>query len=214
MSGSCRKTWITGWGKEHCHTRPRRLSPTDDGWWRHVAKLLQHQIWLSDPKPIDCRDPDAEIEPLYEAIVSANRPLRAQRIRVASEIRGCLNGLNRQFKAKEKLPGFGGRDVEVLKAHRGRHGTVVIEGVNLATKNAEMQSDAAASRLERLLQGQGEAECKVLLGYLPSPDGLNGEAVLLDWIRQRTGAEVFDLRQQRDQLHDAAAASLARVDAR
>ncbi len=113
------------------------LAPAADGWWHHVGKLLRHQIWLSAPKPIDCRKPEEELEPLYESIVAPYRPVKAQRSRLAGEISRCLNGLSKKFKARKKLKGFGGRDVEVLRAHEGRKGTVVVEGLNLATDKAE-----------------------------------------------------------------------------
>jgi hypothetical protein len=190
-----------------------QLAPSNDAWWQHVAKLLQHQVWLSSPKPIDCRDPDLELEPLYESMISPSRPPKAQRTHIAGEIKRCLDGLGREFKAKPKLHGYGGRDVEVMRAYQGRRALVVIDGVNLATKHAEMLSDATASRLERLLQGQSAASCKLLLGYLPSPEGLNGDEILVKSIQERTGARPFDLRRQREELRDAAAASMAQADA-
>jgi hypothetical protein len=45
------------------------IPPFDDRWWRHVRELLVHQIRLSEPRPIDCREPEAEIEVLYESVV-------------------------------------------------------------------------------------------------------------------------------------------------
>jgi len=46
----------------------------EDRWWRHVKELLIHRVRLTEPRPIDCRDPDQELEPLYEAVVAPNRP--------------------------------------------------------------------------------------------------------------------------------------------
>jgi Protein of unknown function (DUF3037) len=55
------------------HTRDVR-SPYSDRWWRHVRDLLVHRVRLSEPRPIDCRDPEQELGPLYEAVVGPHRP--------------------------------------------------------------------------------------------------------------------------------------------
>src|SRR5262249_18603521 len=51
-----------------------RHPPFADEWWRHVKELLIHRVRLSEPRPIDCRDPEQELEPLYEAVVAPHRP--------------------------------------------------------------------------------------------------------------------------------------------
>ena len=189
------------------------IPPYDDRWWRHVRDLLIHRVRLSEPRPIDCRDPESELEPLYESVVAPNRPAREQRTRIDGEIRKCLNRLGDKFKARPSLPGFGGRQVSVLRGYQGTKAWVVIEGVNLATPQAESQADAIVSKLLRLRAGL-DRECEVLIGYLASPGGINGESVLLDWMRRQTGAVTFDLINQRGDFHTAADQMVARADGR
>jgi hypothetical protein len=76
---------------------------------------------------------------------------------------------------------------------------------------AELQSDALTSKLERLCVGLGDA-CVILIGYIGSPEGLNGESVLVEWLRERTGAKTLDLVKDRVQFHAAAGKSVAYAD--
>jgi hypothetical protein len=177
--------------------------PHDTAWWSHARQLLIHRIRLSEPRPVDCADPEQELEPLYEAIVSPYRGAKESRARVDGEIRKCLDGLANKFRSRQELAGYGGRRVRVMQSFDGPTGTVVIEGVNLASPQAEIQSDAVVSRLLRLRAGT-KKRLEVLVGYLASPEGLNGEKVLVDWIEHETQAKTFDLVKQRQQLQHAA----------
>src|ERR1022692_4577128 len=78
------KHWINT-GKLPYSDEP--YAPFDDRWWRHPRKLLIHQVRLSEPRPIDCLDPDEELEPLFESVVSAHRPPRVSRSRIDGQIR-------------------------------------------------------------------------------------------------------------------------------
>ena len=183
----------------------------DDRWWRHARELLIHRVRLSEPRPIDCRDPEEELEPLYESVVAPHRSAREQRTRIDGEIRKCLNSLAEKFEARQTLPGFGGRSVTVLRAYQGARGWVVIEGINMAASQAEVQADATASKLLRLRSGLDQ-DCRILVGYLSSPEGLNGESVLIEWLEQKTGAHTFDLMKQRADFHVTADRMVAQAD--
>jgi hypothetical protein len=187
------------------------LAPFEDRWWRHVKDLLIHRVRLSDPRPIDCRDPDQELEPLYEAVVAPHRPAREQRSRIDGEIGRCLGPLAKRFQVRAGLPGFGGRDVKVLRAYRGRQAWIVIEGVNLATDQADAESDTAVGKLRRLREGV-RGRCELLIGYLAPPDGLNGNGVLLEWIRNQTQARTFDLARERSAFFHTADQLVAQAD--
>jgi hypothetical protein len=50
------------------------LQPHQDAWWVHVRKLLNHEICLSEPKPFDCVDPWASLEPLYLSVAGSASP--------------------------------------------------------------------------------------------------------------------------------------------
>lgn len=183
---------------------------TDD-WWKHVRRLLVHRVRLSEPRPIDCRDPDEELEPLYESVVSSHLSPREQRKRVDGQIRECLDTLARKFLSRQELDGYKGRPVKVLRSYRGKKGWVVIEGVNLATRQADMETDATVSKLLRLREGLQE-EAKIIIGYLASPQGVNGESVLVEWMSHQTKAKLFDLVRQRRDFRRTADDMLAEVD--
>jgi hypothetical protein len=51
----------------------------------------------------------------------------------------------------------------------------------------------------------------LFLEYLLSPEGLNGEKVLVDWIQEKTGAKTFDLLKEQRQLGVEAGNLAARV---
>ena len=204
--------WITAGELPYCD---QPLLPSVDGWWRHVRDLLVHRVRLSEPRSIDCHNPEEELEPLYESVVSSHRSERERRTRVAGEIRRCLDELpqaiRRKFKAREALDGFRGRKVKVLRSYHGERGWVVIEGVNLASSEAEAESDATVSRLLRLREGVRE-NTEILIGYLASPEGLNGEGVLVEWMAHQTKARVLDLTQQRSEFRETAKSFVDKAD--
>jgi hypothetical protein len=171
------------------------MKPHESTWWTHLRNILVHRVRISEPRPVDCFDPAEEIEPLYEAIVAPFRPIREQRSRVDGEIKRCLNGLGKKFRGNKTFVGFKGRPVRVLRSFEGPARSVAIEGVNLATDQADQQSDAIVSRLLRLMEGGRSFD--LVVGYLAGPQGLNGEKVLIEWIQQKTGASTFDLKQER-----------------
>jgi hypothetical protein len=81
---------------------------------------------------------------------------------------------------------------------------LVVDGVNLASSDAETQSDALVSRLLRIKAGNEtpsiQREVKACIGYLASPHGLNGEATLVEWIREKCEAQIFDLVRETDRF--------------
>lgn len=187
------------------------FAPFDDRWWRHARKLLIHQVKLSEPRPIDCLDPQEELDPLFESVVAAFRPRKASESRIDGQIRKCLDELSRKFKSRPAVPGFRGRDVQVLRGYQGKRGWVVIEGINLASNQAETQSDATASKLQRIRLCLND-RCIFLIGYIASPEGINGEAVLVEWLRESTGARTFDLMKQRPDFHQVAVEMVHEMD--
>ena len=170
--------------------------PYETDWWKHTKELLIHKIRISEPRPIDCSDPEQEIGPLFEAVVSPNRSVKEQKTRINGEITKCLNDLEKKYKSKQELQGYGGRKVRVLRSYDGPNSIVVIEGVNLASNEAELQTDAVVSKLLRVKEVSPK-KIDLIIGYLTSPGGLNGEKTLVDWIEHRTGAKAFDLMKQR-----------------
>ncbi len=187
-----------------------RFPPFDDRWWEHARNLLIHNVLLSEPRPIDCINPEEELDPLFESIVAAYRPARVSRSRIDGQIKKCLNGLGDSFKSRQSVPGFGGRPVPVLRVYKGRDAWIVIEGVNLASNQAESQSDATASKLMRI-RASLKGRCRFIIGYIASPDGLNGDRVLVEWLRSTTDAQTFDLMKQREAFRHKAQELVAKA---
>jgi hypothetical protein len=202
------KNWI---GSGQLPYSKEKVSPWEDHWWEHVRELLIHRVRISEARPIDCHDPGKEIGPLFDSIVAPSKPLGDVNTRIDGHIRECLGNLSDKFQYHASLPGYGDRKVRVMRAYHGAQGWVIVEGVNLATENAESQSDAVASKLQRLIEGLQE-QCEVIVGYLPPEGGLNGESVLINWIHRVTQAKIFDVKRDRDNLRHEATRLMAKVD--
>ncbi len=90
-----------------------------------------------------------------------------------------------------------------------------MEAVNLAATTAETDTDSLVSRLLRVREasdfGVGQKRIAVMVGYLASPEGLNGEAALRDWIEKKVDAQTFDLINQEGQFRDAVNLELSAV---
>jgi hypothetical protein len=51
------------------------LAPWSEAWWEQVRRLMQFTIRMGPAQIVDCRDPEREIEALFEGLV---RPRRGQ----------------------------------------------------------------------------------------------------------------------------------------
>jgi hypothetical protein len=137
---------------------------------------------------------------------------RAQRIDTA--IRRALGeSIAGRFEAKARVPGYRGRLVTVKRYARGADEDVVLDGVNLALKTAEDDADALTSRLLRVRHNPEQRPVRFVLGYLGSPSGLNGEAVLKEWLEDRLGCRLYDLERESERFRDQAAGAIEDRDA-
>ena len=94
--------------------------------------------------------------------------------------------------------------MKVRRLYRGPSKYVVAEGVNLASpERAEEDADALASRLLRAAEGS-DLPVEFLIGYIASPEGLNGEDVYVRWLEHKLDTKAHDLVQQRDEFRRAA----------
>ena len=206
--------WIKSGEMPYAHSE---IVPHSDSWWKHVSALLVHQIRASEPRPIDSVNPSEEIEPLYDAVVGPRRALKERAQRIDRAISKCLGNLGRKLD-KGSVRGFKGRDVEVHRFKSGLNKMLIIDGVNLASASAETEVDALVSKLLRIRAGSESSEAprtvRLCVGYLASPHGLNGEAVLVDWIQERAEAETFDLIRERDKFVSAVDNELATIEPR
>jgi hypothetical protein len=167
-----------------------------DEWWKHVSRLFVHQVKITEPRTIDCKRPDEEMDSLFEAVVGPRLGARERAERIDSAISKSLGRLTRRLD-RGAILGYRGRAVNVHLSKANQYEVLVVDGVNLASVDAEVQSDALVSRLLRIKAGNAtsstQRSVKACIGYLASPHGLNGEAALVEWIQEKCDAQVFDL---------------------
>jgi len=201
--------WITSGELPYRNQTTRSKS---DEWWRHVRSLLVHKLRMSEPRPIDCKNPDDELEPLYEAVVGPRRSVAERSARIDRVLSAALGALSRKLD-RGSVAGYHGRRVQVRHFKASRDRLLVVEGVNLASIDAEEDVDALVSRLLRIrASGDGPASVVTYVGYLASPNGLNGEAALVDWIKERAEAHTFDLLGERETFNALVDDQLAAFD--
>jgi hypothetical protein len=181
------------------------LSPYSDDWWRHAKKLLIHRVQISDPLPIDCEDPNAGIESLFHTIVNLET---RKKNRIDSALRNALGeGLASKF-SRRPIDGYKGKPVEAMRTYSGTVGDVVLEAVNLGANDAAEQADGLVGKLQRVrLNGNGltprPRPVAAIVGYIASPNGLNGEAYLKSWIEEGGSAKTFDMEREQLKLREA-----------
>lgn len=186
------------------------LEPYDDAWWQHVARLLTHRISLSEPRAVASDDPVKDVGAIYDRTVTKH--ISREREHVNGAVARGLRELATRFETRLQFDGFGGRPVTITKSYTGARAVVVVEGMNLHS-DPERNSDALASKLQRLVT-VCKSQCVVIVGYLAPEHGLNGETALVEWVRERVGASVFDLNAEQDAFHEAAGRAIAIADGR
>jgi hypothetical protein len=192
---------------------PPGLLPLSAEWWEHAGRLLRFRVRLGPARSIDCRVPDEEIETLFEALVQPQVKRRQQIERVDGAVSRALGDhLARRLRPRQEVPGYGGKPVRVLRTTSDAHRIVIVEAVSLAARTATQDADALASRLQRARESDDTREIRYVLGYLTSPEGLNGEKAMKEWIEHKIGVRMYDLIRERGQFHDEAARCLADVD--
>lgn len=187
--------------------------PLSDEWWIHVAGLLRFRVRLDEPQPIDCVAPDVEVDALFEAAVrpSVSRQQRAQRLETL--IKNAIGPQNNsRLQSKTQVFGYENKPIGVLKAYHNHGQVFIVEAVNLAGKDAERDADALASKLSRINEGPYQGNVRAATAYFASPNGLNGEAHLVDWIGKMSGARVFDVVREASALKEYTETNLAELD--
>lgn len=199
------KSQIEGWIRSgHLPYEAQSLKPLSHEWWEHVQKLLQHSVRLDAIRLLDVIDPEEEIETLFEAVVHPRVSRRQKAERIDRAVTGALGTLSRFFTSRAKVTGFGGRKVKVLRHAANQQRMVIVEAINLASRDAELDADALFGRLSRIRAAQSQQEVRFVLGYLASPGGLNGEKALKEFIETEIEAPMFDLDRQKDEFQEAA----------
>lgn len=186
----------------------RSQSRQSDDWWRHLARLLVHKLRMSELRPIDCQNPADEIEPLYEAVVGPRKGIAERSARIDGVLSAALGRLSRDLE-KGEVSGYRGRPVPVRHFKSSPDRLLIVEAVNLASVNAETDTDALVSKLLRVYAARDRSASVVsCVGYLASPNGLNGEVALVEWIKEKADAHIFDLLNEREKFSSAVGAEL------
>lgn len=207
------KSQIEGWIRSgHLPYEPHPFKPLSHEWWEHAQKLLQHSVRLDTIRLLDVNDPEEEMETLFEAVVHPRVSRRQKAERIDRAVTGALGTLSRFFTSRAKVPGFGGRKVKVLRHAANQQRMVIVEAVNLASRDAEIDSDALYGRLSRIRAARSQQEVRFVLGYLASPGGLNGEKALKEFIEAEIETPMFDLDRQKDEFQEAALRESETID--
>jgi hypothetical protein len=185
------------------------VDPWTSDFWLDAHQHLASGVRLGEPVAMEpMADPEAELPLLFEAVAKP-------RVReTARRIDGYLNRaigrrLGYHLVKRQHVVAFEGREETVRRAAQGPTGLVLIDGVNLAVNTGRRDADAIVSKMRRVLEEQHEAH--LLIGYVASPGGLNGEADMLAWIRQELTEHAFNLVRERSAFRLAAARALADV---
>jgi hypothetical protein len=189
------------------------IKPLSIDWWSHVSQLMHHGIKIDPPKVIDVRTPVEEIDSLFDYYVRPIVPRVKRRSRIDGYVSRALGPhLSRTYRRSVPVPGYKGRRITPLRAYRVPGKEVIVEAVNLAGRNAEDDSDQLTSRIRRIRAGASEQptrlEVSFVIGYLASPEGLNGEEALKSWIEEQGGVTTFNLEKEKDEFRRAAQESL------
>lgn len=185
------------------------MSPLSDAWWELLGDLLQFRVRVSRPMAIDCTSPAEEIGPLYQAIVGPEVRTETRQEQVRGAITRALGPVAADFERRPSVAAYHDSQVTVERLFRARNKQVIAEGVDLSLpESAFTDADALTSRLQRVRAGS-KLPTEFIIGYISSPGGLNGEYVMVEWMRERLHADLFDLIRERDQFRTAAQAAIA-----
>ena len=150
-------------------------------------------------------EPDAEIEALFEAVVQPRQTLQRRSERIDSAIKRALGEWAEHIPPRQSVSAFGGATEQIQRGLETDRGVLLVEGVNLAAPRARKEADALVSRYMRIRAAYPKRTVRLIVGYAASPGGLNGEAHMCDWIREKVTEEVFDVVSQNAELQEAAA---------
>ena len=185
---------------------PAPVEPTSDRFWKVVSEILSTGVRLDLPKAMDpMDDPDAEIEALFEAVVQPTQPRKRQAQRIDSAINRALGELASRIPPKPEMVAFGGAKERVRRGMETNRGVLLVDGVNLAASKGRENADALVSRFLRIRAAYPHRPVRMIVGYASSPGGLNGEAHMCEWIRDRLTDQVFDVITQNVEFQKAAA---------
>ena len=192
---------------------PGPVEPTSDTFWRAASEILTTAVQLDRPKAMEpMREPTEGIEALFEAVVQPGQSQRKQTERIDTQLSGALGELAQRIPTKPRVSAFGGAEEQVWRGLVTDRGVLLVDGVNLAKRDARTEADALVSRFLRIGAAYQNRPVRFIVGYSSSPGGLNGEGHMRDWIRAKLTEQVFDLTTQKTEFRDAAAEAWKQLD--
>ena len=199
------KNHIRRWaGARRVPYEPAPVEPTRARFWKAVSEVLSTAVRLDPPKAMDPMDePEAEIESLFEAVVQPRTSRRVRVQRIDSAISQALGELANHIPARPRVAAFGGTTEQVRRGVETDRGILLVDGVNLAVSTARKEADALVSRFLRIKNAYRNRPVRIIVGYAASPDGLNGEAHMCDWIREQLTEQVFDVSTEHAEFRKA-----------
>lgn len=192
---------------------PGPVEPTSARFWRAVSEILSTAVRLDPPKAMDpMEEPSEGIEALFEAVVQPEQSQRRQTERIDTQLSGALGDLAERIPKKPRVSAFGGAEEQVWRGLVTDRGVLLVDGVNLAKKEARTEADALVSRFLRIGAAYQNRPVRFIVGYSASPGGLNGESHMRDWIRAKLTDQVFDLTTEKTEFQDAATDAWRELD--
>jgi len=139
------------------------------------------------------------IDALFDAMILPSRSTAASRKRIDGAVSTALGPLANRLEGRHEVSAFHGARERVLRAAKSDTGTVIVEGVNLAGRDARMEADALVSKCLRIRAGSSD-QTRFVIGYLASPGGLNGETHMRDWMVEQVSPDVYDLNAEQERF--------------
>lgn len=186
--------------------------PWRTDFWEAVRRAMTSGTQFDEPRPMEpLRVPDDEVESLFEAIVQpAIKPERRIQ-RIDGAVTRALGSLAKRVPRNAVVAAYHGATETVLRGLSGRSGLLVVEGVNLAGSGAKDDADALASRMMRIEAAHTSGTLDVVVGYTCSPGGLNGEAYMMEWLRERITPHVYDLASEEERIRESVSTAVGRL---
>ena len=183
---------------------PEPASPATDHFWRAASEILSTSVRLDSPRAMDpMKEPDEELEALFEAIVRPRQTEARKQERIDGALSLALAELATEIPSGTQVNAFGNSKETVRRGAVNNQGVLLVDGVNLATRQARKEADALVSKLMRIRAAYAERPVTVIVGYTASPGGLNGERHMRDWIEHKLTAAVYDLTTEDVQFREA-----------
>lgn len=178
------------------------VHPWTSDFWLAAKEIMTTAVQLSGPKAMARMDsPETQIDSLFDAVVKPHTTPAQEKRRVDGELKKALGVYAGRLIPKMEFDAFGKVKQHVLRGASGRNGSVIVEAVNLAASKAVYEADALVSRMQRIKSAQ-KTPTHIIVGYISSPGGLNGETYMRDWIKEQVTTRVYDLSTQRTELRE------------